>query len=67
MTDSPPARQVGWYTSGVPAGNFALNIGYAEYPAMRARLLLGTARAAGESAIMRPSFSTECAQRYTRS
>ena len=36
-------RQVGWYTSGVPAGNFALNTGYAEYPAMRSRLLLGTA------------------------
>ena len=25
------------------AGNFALNTGYAEYPAMRSRLLLGTA------------------------
>ena len=36
-------RQVGWYTSGVPAGNFALNTGYMEYPAMRGRLLLGTA------------------------
>jgi hypothetical protein len=36
-------RQVGWYTSGVPAGSFALNTGYAEYPAMRGRLLLGTA------------------------
>lgn len=35
-------RRVGWYSSGVPAGSAGLNT-FAEYPAIRPRLLLGTA------------------------
>jgi hypothetical protein len=35
-------RQVGWYSSGVPAGNAGLNV-FAEYPPIRPRLLMGTA------------------------
>ena len=36
-------KKIGWYTSGIPGGDNALQIGYLEYSAIRPRLLLGTA------------------------
>lgn len=35
-------KKVGWYTSGIPQGDFALNL-FTEYSPIRARLLLGAA------------------------
>ena len=36
-------KTIGWYTSGIPGGDNALQLGYLEYAAIRPRLLLGTA------------------------
>ena len=36
-------KQIGWYTSGIPGGSYALTLAYLEYSPMRPRLLIGTA------------------------